>query len=549
MEIYKKSFHNFMKHRLLAVIIPAFTLYHIMVIVVEYYEIIGQGYPVLEYTRRLLMIAPQILVLYLVISYEYFSEAGRNNLEETIEATGRGYTNKHKLAMMLVMFTILFLHYVCFVLFDIVITRTDLYLNGVQDAGNQGAIHIIQVLFLNFFMIGSIGILIGFLISGIKRRITAYATMMAVIFITSYLLNEVATLLMILTDYSFNLFEILDFMSIMPRGLSFSINNSFGFSMSLKRISIIVFWNALLLLVIMLLYSRKKKALKAVICSIICISSMGFYTIPISELDTSLNSKGSTMADQHYYNIKGYTMEEEAADFAIKEYKLDLDTRLLLKADVSMAVTESLEEYKFTLSHSYKVSEVCDQDGNPLKYKQHKDELSVYSGGEKITKISMKYEGASEAFYSNMQGINLPGNFPYYPVPGRKRITEDGQFMNNVFLDEKADFDLKIKSGKEIHTNLKKIKEGHYTGSTTGVSIYSGMYEEYTCDGITIVYPYLIGWNKEALDEIVQAVKKEYDTVKVFSGPNVNKQIGALCDDQIITTGYLSDLDNLRENY
>ena len=63
MEIYKKNFGVFLRHKLFAIAIPAYTLYQIAIIITEYLEIYGQGYPVLEYTRRILMLIPQIFVL------------------------------------------------------------------------------------------------------------------------------------------------------------------------------------------------------------------------------------------------------------------------------------------------------------------------------------------------------------------------------------------------------------------------------------------------------------------------------------------------------
>lgn len=104
MEMYKKNFWGFLKHKMMVGIIVAYTLFHIVSIMAEYVGIWGQGYPALEYTRRLLLLTPQVFILYLIITYEYFSEANRNNLEETIEATSRGYKNDYKCAMFMVIF-------------------------------------------------------------------------------------------------------------------------------------------------------------------------------------------------------------------------------------------------------------------------------------------------------------------------------------------------------------------------------------------------------------------------------------------------------------
>lgn len=547
MEIYKKNFGVFLRHKLFAIAIPAYTLYQIAIIITEYLEIYGQGYPVLEYTRRILMLIPQIFVLYLIITYEYFSEANRNNIEETIEATGRSYSNSHKRAMFMVMFSVLFGNYMAFALFDVFFTKYDLFLINVQDAGDQGLIFILSCLFVNVFLIGSIAILLGALIAKIKRRITAYATIMAVVFLTSYLLSRVATLLQILTDYSVNLFEFLKIFDIMPKGLIFTINSAFGFSLVPSRVCLILFWNALLLSCLIMLYSKRKKALKIILCLVACIVTLWVHSLPASDIDMTLNSKGSAMADQHYYEIAEYRMKEEAPDFSVKRYKMELDTRRLLKAKVSMTVTEPLEEYKFTFSHSYRISDVHDQNGTPLQYQHYKDELTIYAADKDITEITIQYEGANEAFYTNIQGINLPGGFPYYPVPGRKRITEDGFNMNSLLLKEKAEFDLKIKSGKKVYTNLEEIEKNHYAGSSTGLSIFSGLYTEYHDKGISIVYPYLEGWRQSNLDAVADVVKElGYTECKVLVSPNMNRRFYTIGEDQIVSTGYFESVDDLQ---
>ena len=370
---------------------------------------------------------------------------------------------------------------------------------------------------------------------------------MGIVFLTSFLLDKVAVLILILTDYSVNFFDSLQILDIMPKGLTFSINSAFGFPLLPNRISLILFWNVILLLCLALIYSQRRRFLKITVCVFLGAITLLMSSLPASEVDMSLNSKGSAMADQHYYSMAGYQMEEKEADFGVRKYKMELEAKRLLKAKVTMTVTENLQEYQFTFSHSYKISAAYDQNGKPLKYKHYKDELTVFSKSEEITEITIEYEGANEAFYANIQGINLPGSFPYYPVPGRKRITEDGFYMNNLLLEEKAEFDVEIRGKQKIHMNLEEAEEGHYTGLSTGVSIFSGIYAEVERKGICIVYPYLIGWGEEELETMANAVKDiGYDNCKVFISPNMNRRIDVVSKEQIITTGYFESVEDLK---
>lgn len=173
MGMYKKNFQVFLKHKMMVGIIVAYTLFNIVGIMAEYVGVWGQGYPVLEYTRRLLLLTPQMFILYLIITYEYFSEANRNNLEETIEATIGGYKNNYICAMFMVIFTVLFINFAVFAAVDVIYTKLDLSLNSIQDFDNQGTKHIVSCLFVNFFLCGSIAVFWGALIARIEKRITA----------------------------------------------------------------------------------------------------------------------------------------------------------------------------------------------------------------------------------------------------------------------------------------------------------------------------------------------------------------------------------------
>ena len=55
------------------------------------------------------------------------------------------------------------------------------------------------------------------------------------------LLNEIADLIMIMTEYAVNLYDILDFINIMTPGLNFITNTALGFPMMTYRICLICF--------------------------------------------------------------------------------------------------------------------------------------------------------------------------------------------------------------------------------------------------------------------------------------------------------------------
>ncbi len=547
MSLYKENFKIFSKYKILWMLLLLHFIANTGLIIQDAYETFGEWISLLDYTRQILLLSPQILVLYTIIGYEFFSEPYRTNLSECTVATTLGYQNKHLSTNLAVVTTVLFINCLLFTAFDLCITHLDIKAHGIHDIDYQCTVYIIKCLFVNIFIIGFIGVLAGALLSKISRRSIAYTAIMAIIFCTSYLLNEVAIMVMVLTNYSVNLYDLLGVLNIMTPGLKFTTDNALGFPMMSYRICLILFWVFFLLLIYCFINSKKQKVVKFSGCITLCVVMFIGYAMPASRVDLSMNSSGSGMADQRYYATGNYHMQEVPSEFLVKKYTMDLDVRRLLKAKVTMKVSKALKSYRFTLSHSYNIDEVYNQDCEPLKFERYKDELLVHSGKARTETITVKYNGASEAYYSNSQGLNLPGSFPYYPIAGYRKITDDGFLMIPLFLENHAEFDIRIKNHGKIYTNLERKEKGHYVGKSNGLSLYSGMYAVEERHGIRITYPFLNGWGDTELEKMTSALKEAgYAGCKVFICPNVNKNDNAISHEQIITGGYFESIEDLQ---
>ena len=467
-------------------------------------------------------------------------------INESITATAEGGIGRNVFAGFMVMVSVLFVNYAMFAGVDILVTNAGFAVDDIAGANGVAALYIAKSLFINIFLIGLIGISAALAISKIQKRIAAYAVIMAVIFASSYMIGEIANMIMIITDYAVNLFDLLDMFNIMVPGLDFIPNFAIGFSEMTYRICLILFWSALLITIYLIAGSSKKLTLRNAVCVIVCICCFIGYALPSSRVDMGLSSTGSAMADQHYYKMTGYKLKNEDGGFDVDSYTMELDTRRLLKAKVTMEVSEPLEEYKFTLSHSYDIKAVCDESGRSMKYDRDKDALTVYSNDGNTEQITVEYRGANEAYYSCSQGVNLRGSFPYYPVAGFRSITRDGQIMNALFLEKDADFDVHIKSFKKVYSNLEEIEKGHFAGKSNGATLVSGLYTSTERYGVRIVYPPLSRWNDENLDTVAKAaVKDGYGECQIFITPNMNRQDDALSKEQIITRNYFETVKSL----
>ena len=545
MKLYIEELKRLKKNKLLWLAILIYTLYN-LISIYRYECSVIENTNGLGPTNQILFLCPQIFILYLVTGYEFLSEQYRAGINESITATARGCTGRNVFAGFMVMVSVLFVNYALFAGLDIIVTNAGFAIDDIAGVNRVADLYIVKSLFINVFLIGLIGISAALAISRIQKRIAAYAVIMAVIFASSYMVNEIATMVMIITDYAVNLFDLLDMFNIMVPWLRHIPNCALGFSEMTYRVCLILFWSALLITIYLIAGSIRKLTLRNAVCVIVCICCFIGYALPSSRVDMGLSSTGSAMADQHYYNIAGYRLKNEAGGFDVDSYTMELDTRRLLKAKVTMKVSESLEEYKFTLSHSYDIRAVYDESGRSMKYDRDKDALTVYSNDGNTKQITVEYRGANEAYYSCSQGVNLRGSFPYYPVAGFRSITRDGQIMNALFLEKDADFDVYIKSFKKVYSNLEEIEKGHFAGKSNGATLVSGLYTSTERYGVRIVYPPLSRWNDENLDTVAKAaVKDGYGESQIFITPNMNRQDDAVSKEQIITRNYFETVKSL----
>lgn len=544
MKLYIEELKRFKKNKLLWIAMAIYIIYSLAGIFRYEYSVLDVN-DALDPTNEILFLCPQIFIMYLIIGYEFLSEQYRAGMNESIAATAAGYTGRNIAAAFMVLTAVLFVNYLVFAGFDIVITNAIFAAKGITEANEMASLYIAKSLFINIFLIGLIGISAALLISKLQKRITAYAVIMAVIFASSYMIGEIANMIMIITDYAVNLFDILDIFNIMVPGLNFISNFAIGFPEMTYRICLLLFWSALLI-TIYLIAGNSKITLKNAICVIVCICCFIGYALPSSRVDMGLSSTGSAMADQHYYEFAGYKLKNEEGGFDVDRYTMELDTRRLLKAKVTMEVSEPLEKYKFTLAHSYEIRAVYDEGGRSMKYARDKDALTVYSNDSNTKRITVEYRGANEAYYSCSQGVNLRGSFPYYPVAGFRSITRDGMIMNALFLEKDADFDVHIKSFKKVYSNLEEIEKGYFAGRSNGATFVGGLYTSTERYGVRIVYPPLIGWSNSSLDTVAKAaVKDGYGECQIFITPNMNRQDDALSKEQIITRNYFETVKSL----
>ena len=138
-------------------------------------------------------------------------------------------------------------------------------------------------------------------------------------------------------------------------------------------------------------------------------------------------------------NLSSEEREEVSAKFSVEGYQMELKIDRELHADVTVTLSDAQEqeEYVFTLYRGYHLQTLTDHLGNQLSWEQEGDWIRFSPVVSGTTAFRFSYSGSGDMFYSNRQGIFLPGYFPFYPMPGEKVVNDGLGFMTPIDRSQK----------------------------------------------------------------------------------------------------------------
>ena len=431
-----------------------------------------------------------LLIIFVLISFEYMKKLYNNGVEETILATAKGIRRKNYKACFMVMTTIA-------VVFSIVILIIVLieYKNfRISDPDNEYVKHIVKCITLHIFMVMELGIVIGTSLAVFRKRIVPYVVMTMFILLSCPFATSMASTVMLSSMKSWNpgrvAFKIISNFYIVPRfDMNYIADDCFGESLLADRIFIILFW--IVFFAVIVCITRKKKK---IITAVVAIASVVLMFCYHSNIDKMGYGRDSFYAgDPDWIYSKTAVNKKEAAQYKILSYDMKLSMGLLLNAEVNMKVSKSLDEYKMTLFKDYIVKNVVDQKGNDLDFNQEESYITVKNkDNKKITNIIIIYSGASSDYFANYQRCFLPGYYLYYPRAGYIPVidkTYDYVYYN--FVDPDTEFNVKVKNPEKYISNLP-LKNGKFSGKCDGFTLLKGFYKEKNLgNGNKLIYPYL----------------------------------------------------------
>lgn len=365
---------------------------------------------------------------------------------------------------------------------------------------------------LSHFFVPCCAAAMGMSASLLFRRINGCLGLVLFVLLGSPLSNYLGEMLYEFSrNVSINIFPLLRLFDIFPPALNYQPVYAFGQSVLPYRWLTALFWLLLSLFVISLKTGERNRRFRVAPA---VFASLALAFLVVSQLPASRVIVGSDdpkysmeYGDKEYY-YKAYDFysddyDEDGAnkewarfekEFDVTDYDLEIKVGNNLHVRAAITVDKpNLEKYDFTLYHGYKISSVRDGDGNKLHFKQDGDHFTVFNPEKKsLDRIVLKYSGFSTQYYSNLQGLFLPGYFPYYPHSSSLPVYNMG--MGEIYrfvLDEPTHFRVKVDSNQTVYSGLEQTGKNEFEGSTTGVTLVSGLYDCYEKDGVKMVYPYL----------------------------------------------------------
>ena len=464
-----------------------------------------------------------VFLLLLFLAFDYFREVPDANINETLKANKNCL--KQDLVQALVMLLVVLVYAFWFLIMHIVCHISD-------------GTYTTQVLFYYFRLTGTyyildgiVAILAGWLFARNAGKIVGYIELIAFAFAVSPLMSSR------LESYSYFakwVTYICKVFLLMPQGM-IGIELYCLPTANWTIASRGVFWIGLfgtLLVVYYMHYTQgwnKRKRTWYYLAS--CVGfGCTVWGLIYSGLPASYYCESNFISnddDQWRYIIEGVKQEEREADFQIISYDMDLKLGRQMRATVTCVPSDGdLDSYAMTLYRLYQVDSITDENGDALEYQQDENTLLIYGQEDGIRSFTLKYHGGptgASCLYNNWYAIDLPGWFPYYPVPGWHKVYLDGEdwkYADNR-LKYQAEFQIQLHTDGTVYSDLEQVDDNLFQGMSYGPTLLSGFVGERTlANGTTNIYPYLnkadIDATKDLEDLVVGVIEQQGNKIRLI---------------------------------
>lgn len=425
-------------------------------------------------------------ILILFLAYDYFRELPDAEALEMLKSSTH-YVH-HDLSQFGVFVIIIGIYTTLFLVLNLV---SNLYAGVVT---TQVLLFYVKEAAIYLIFNGFVAVLLAWLLSRCVGKIMGYIILMLfACFVSPIIVSKLEYYVL----WARGIFEWFRVFLIMPQGLDSFFDYTI-LPVNLTIASRSIFWIGFFVTCLTLCYFRN--IMKGIKWTILTFGvAISIWALVYSGLPASFYSNNNSLGAQDSVNYAQWSYEinedfEQIASesqFEACAYDIKLKLTRLLEADVTIYPNATdLDTYEMTLYHAYRIEQVTDENGMELEYYREGDYLTIFNTGE-LESIRIQYQGACANFYANRNEVNLPGWFPYYPVPGFRILYQDYQYVNNTLATE-AEFDVQIQANATIYSDLDSVDVNHFHGYSTGPSFLAGFVkEEELPGGVRYVYPYL----------------------------------------------------------
>lgn len=456
-----------------------------------------------------------VFVFFLFLSFAFFTNIKSSGVEETLRATKNGYIKAVFGGFFAVMLLAVAGTLIFAVFSFLAVAKSSVTAQLVSVVAN--------CLFFNIFCVSLLGAFLGTVFSFINRKALAFTLIGVTVFLFSPLAELIAS--------NINNYTIVHFFSVFDTASRAADMSGYGYPASIDRVELMLAWAFACVAVILfraLSGGLLKKVFSAVVCCALCVGFAVCSQLPASRIvANNYDPKYSMIEPQVFYSLDGYSQKEEKALFSVEKYELDIKVGRELNVTARLTVdVPTLESYKLTLCHNYRVLSVCGSNGDELPFTQDGDYIEITNPKKSVDCLVISYKGSSPQYYSNSNGVNLPGYFAYYPHAGYHKLF--GNDYSRMFLEKPVRFDVSINSSKEFFCNLDEVEKNHFVGTADSLTLLNGLYKSQTVDGVEVIYPYLNEQcNVDGFGNAISEAKKSgaigEGVKKIFWIPSVNQ--------------------------
>ncbi len=479
--MFKHTVKRYFKDPLYVISLMLFNL--LIFFILKRYQI--RIYHFRDYCISAMAISPLLFTFYAFLSYEFSSKLARVKGIEILQSVS-GAEGKKIVAESLMFSILTFIP--TLIAFGLAYSGYSAMPGFLTRYSQHIVVALLRYLYAPTFLASLLGLILAKVQRPLAFTLIAFSTL---------LMSDVPNaLLSSYTIGTLSLASVLDWFQLAVPNRTYYFDGVYGYFLEPSRLWILLLWFSLFLFLLICIYAKKstKRHITLILLAVtLFLSSARFALRGEDSILIKDNRPGSMISIREYYeNLNLSEGDKEPKDLDIESYQMDFSLGRYLKAKVQIQLIKPLladADYIFTLDHHYKVTQILDQKQQPVSFIQEADHIKITPTAS-IDALTFTYHGGGMSrFYSNSQGMALPGYLAYYPRPGlHKPIHIKKPSALSPDANVKNLFTVHVHAPYPVFSNLPQTATNTFSGKTEELTLLGGLVEQVK-DGVgSVVY-------------------------------------------------------------